>query len=100
MTLEQVASELGKSFEDVLIDDIGPRGASAAYFVMDQELQDGTTNIDDLKEAYLVTDKTDAKSRYTFDKVRDLYQKLSPAVQETLKQQVINKNVNKIMINE
>jgi N-acyl-D-aspartate/D-glutamate deacylase len=39
-TLKQVASELGKPFEDVLIDDIGPRGASAAYFVMDEELQD------------------------------------------------------------
>ncbi len=39
-TLKQVAKELGKSFEDVLIDDIGPKGASGAYFVMDQELQD------------------------------------------------------------
>ncbi len=39
-TLAQVASELGKPFEDVLIDDIGPLGASGAYFVMDQELQD------------------------------------------------------------
>ncbi len=39
-TLAQVASELNKPFEDVLIDDIGPRGASGAYFVMDQELQD------------------------------------------------------------
>lgn len=39
-TLTQVALELGKPFEDVLIDDIGPKGASAAYFVMDQELQD------------------------------------------------------------
>ncbi len=38
-TLEQVARELGKPFEDVLMDDIGPRGASAAYFVMDEELQ-------------------------------------------------------------
>ncbi|NQT61712.1 MAG: amidohydrolase family protein [Candidatus Marinimicrobia bacterium] len=39
-TLKQVATELAKSFEDVLIDDIGPKGASGAYFVMDQELQD------------------------------------------------------------
>ncbi|NQV14851.1 amidohydrolase family protein [bacterium] len=39
-TLGQLASELNKPFEDVLIDDIGPDGASAAYFVMDQELQD------------------------------------------------------------
>ncbi|MFC1509282.1 amidohydrolase family protein [Candidatus Omnitrophota bacterium] len=38
-TLKQVADELNKPFEDVLIDDIGPGGASAAYFVMDSELQ-------------------------------------------------------------
>ena len=39
-TLADLALELDKSFEDVLIDDIGPGGASAAYFVMDSELQD------------------------------------------------------------
>ena len=39
-TLAQVAKELNKPFADVLIDDIGPKDASAAYFVMDQELQD------------------------------------------------------------
>jgi len=38
-TLAEIAEELGKPFEDVLIDDIGPGGASAAYFVMDPELQ-------------------------------------------------------------
>ncbi|REL38961.1 N-acyl-D-amino acid deacylase [Rhodohalobacter sp. SW132] len=38
MTLAEVADELDKPFEDVLIDDIGPRGASAAYFVMDEEV--------------------------------------------------------------
>jgi len=38
MTLAEVADELGKPFEKVLIDDIGPRGASAAYFVMDEEV--------------------------------------------------------------
>ncbi|WKN32943.1 amidohydrolase family protein [Porifericola rhodea] len=38
-TLAQVAQELDKSFEDVLIDDIGPGGASGAYFVMDDTLQ-------------------------------------------------------------
>ncbi|MCB0839326.1 MAG: amidohydrolase family protein, partial [Bacteroidetes bacterium] len=38
-TLAQVAADLNKPFEDVLIDDIGPNGASAAYFVMDEELQ-------------------------------------------------------------
>lgn len=39
-TLKQVAAELNKPFEDVLIDDIGLGGGSAAYFVMDTELQD------------------------------------------------------------
>lgn len=39
-TLKQVALEMDKAFEDILIDDIGPNGASAAYFVMNQELQD------------------------------------------------------------
>lgn len=38
MTLADVAEELNKPFEDVLIDDIGPRGASVAYFVMDEEV--------------------------------------------------------------
>ena len=39
-TLEQVADAKQKAFEDVLIDDITPSGASAAYFVMNEELQD------------------------------------------------------------
>src|SRR5690606_13024942 len=38
-TLAEVAFELELPFEDVLIDVIGPRGASAAYFVMDEALQ-------------------------------------------------------------
>lgn len=38
MTLAEVAEELDKSFADVLIDDVGPDGASAAYFVMDEEV--------------------------------------------------------------
>ncbi len=38
-TLAQLAQEKQKPFEDVLIEDIKPGGASAAYFVMDQELQ-------------------------------------------------------------
>ena len=37
-TLAEVANELDKPFEDVLIDDIGPRGASAAYFVMNEDV--------------------------------------------------------------
>ncbi|TVR14600.1 MAG: N-acyl-D-amino acid deacylase [Balneolaceae bacterium] len=37
-TLAEVADELNKPFEDVLIDDIGPRGASAAYFVMNEDV--------------------------------------------------------------
>ncbi len=39
MTLAEVADQLEKPFEDVLIDDFGPGGASGAYFVMDEELQ-------------------------------------------------------------
>lgn len=38
MTLAEVADSLNKPFEDVLIDDIGPSGASAAYFVMNEEV--------------------------------------------------------------
>jgi N-acyl-D-aspartate/D-glutamate deacylase len=38
-TLAQVANELDKPFEDVLIDDIRPGGASGAYFVMNDALQ-------------------------------------------------------------
>jgi N-acyl-D-aspartate/D-glutamate deacylase len=37
-TLAAVAEELGKPFEDVLIDDIGLDGASAAYFVMNDDV--------------------------------------------------------------
>ncbi len=37
--LSQVADDLDKSFVEVLIDDIGPQGASGAYFVMNAELQ-------------------------------------------------------------
>ncbi|WP_020533826.1 N-acyl-D-amino-acid deacylase family protein [Flexithrix dorotheae] len=39
-TLAQVAKESGKPFEEVLIDDIGPGGASGAYFVMNETLQE------------------------------------------------------------
>jgi len=38
-TLAQLATEKGKPFAEVLAD-LGPRGGSAAYFVMDEELQD------------------------------------------------------------
>jgi len=38
-TLADLAHELEMPFEDVLIDVIGPAGASGAYFVMDNELQ-------------------------------------------------------------
>ena len=40
LTLAEVADKLEKPFEDVLIDDIGPDGASGAYFVMDYALQE------------------------------------------------------------
>ncbi len=39
-TLAEVAIELEKPFEEVLMEDIGPTGASGAYFVMDKELQE------------------------------------------------------------
>ena len=38
-TLKQVADEMGIPFEEVLVDHIGPTGASAAYFTMDKDLQ-------------------------------------------------------------
>lgn len=38
-TLAEVAHEMEMSFEDVLIDVIGPTGASGAYFVMNDDLQ-------------------------------------------------------------
>ncbi len=38
-TLADLAHELEMPFEDVLIDVIGPAGASAAYFVMNEQLQ-------------------------------------------------------------
>jgi N-acyl-D-amino-acid deacylase len=37
-TLAEVAAELEMPFENVLIDEIGPEGASAAYFVMNEEV--------------------------------------------------------------
>ncbi len=39
LTLEAVAEQLGKPFEEVLVDDLGPGGGSAAYFVMNEALQ-------------------------------------------------------------
>lgn len=38
-TLADLEKEMNKPFADILIDDIGPQGASAAYFVMDDSLQ-------------------------------------------------------------
>lgn len=37
--LAMVAAHLNKPFEEVLMDDIGPYGAGAAHFIMDEELQ-------------------------------------------------------------
>jgi N-acyl-D-amino-acid deacylase len=39
-TLAELAEELGKPFEVVLLDDLGPDGGSAAYFIMDETLQE------------------------------------------------------------
>lgn len=38
-TLKEVADSLQKPFEEVLVDDVGPDGASGAYFVMNEALQ-------------------------------------------------------------
>ena len=38
-TLADLEKEFSKPYADILIDDIGPQGASAAYFVMDDALQ-------------------------------------------------------------
>lgn len=38
-TLKFVADSISKHYADILIDDIGPVGASGAYFVMNEELQ-------------------------------------------------------------
>ncbi len=38
--LAQVSAERNKPFEEVLMDDIGPYGASGAYFIMDSSLQE------------------------------------------------------------
>lgn len=40
MTLEDIARERRKSFVDVLLDDLGPAGGSAAYFIMSAPTQD------------------------------------------------------------
>ena len=39
-TLEEISTEKEKSYEEVLLEDIGPEGASGAYFVMNDELQE------------------------------------------------------------
>ncbi len=39
-TLGQIAAELNKPFEEVLMHDIGPYGAYGAYFIMDEALQE------------------------------------------------------------
>ncbi|MEJ2003689.1 MAG: amidohydrolase family protein [Cyclobacteriaceae bacterium] len=39
-TLADLQEEWDMPFEDILIDSIGPQGASAAYFVMNEELQE------------------------------------------------------------
>lgn len=39
-TLADISEELDKPFEEVLIEDIGPYGAGAAHFIMDETLQE------------------------------------------------------------
>ncbi|WP_242929131.1 N-acyl-D-amino-acid deacylase family protein [Pontibacter vulgaris] len=48
-TLAQIATELKKPFEEVLMNDIGPYGAYGAYFIMDEELQEAL-----LKDPYVM----------------------------------------------
>ncbi|MFK7934552.1 MAG: amidohydrolase family protein [Saprospiraceae bacterium] len=38
-TLADLETERGKPFEEILVDEIGPQGASGAYFVMNEALQ-------------------------------------------------------------
>lgn len=38
-TLADLQTERGKPFEEILVDEIGPQGASGAYFVMNEALQ-------------------------------------------------------------
>ncbi|MEZ4896508.1 MAG: amidohydrolase family protein [Saprospiraceae bacterium] len=38
-TLDEAARQTGKSFEEILLE-LGPSGASAAYFIMDEDLQE------------------------------------------------------------
>ncbi|GAB3035558.1 N-acyl-D-amino-acid deacylase family protein [Bowmanella dokdonensis] len=39
LNLAEAAEKAGKPFAELLLDDIGPQGASAAYFIMDKALQ-------------------------------------------------------------
>ena len=39
LTLAELAERLEKPFETVLVEDLGPQGGSAAYFIMDEDLQ-------------------------------------------------------------
>jgi len=67
----------------------------AASKIVDQELDEGTITIDDLKTKYGIKDKTDARSMYVHEKLKELYNTLSPKVRSTLRQQVIHKNIHK-----
>ena len=40
LTLADIARQKRKSFDAVLMEDMGPQGASAAYFIMDENLQE------------------------------------------------------------
>ncbi|GHA80593.1 N-acyl-D-amino-acid deacylase family protein [Pontibacter akesuensis] len=48
-TLARIAQELNKPYQDVLMEDIGPYGASGAYFIMDEALQEAF-----LKDPYIM----------------------------------------------
>lgn len=48
MTLDDISRERRKSFVDVLLDDLGPTGGSAAYFIMSAPTQDVFLNSPDV----------------------------------------------------
>ena len=56
-------------------------------------------SLEDLKNRQGTGDKTQAKALYVYEKLKELYGKLSPSMQVSLKEQVINKNITKKLEN-
>ena len=87
--VKRLASELDSSFYQYLteLNDLAAK-------IADQELESGTITYGDLKDTY-EGDKADNRKRYIHDKMMELYGKLSPTMQSSLKAQVINKNITR-----